>query len=119
MALLRAGHGALRHRHRTPQQLWRFEAEELNPELAEVQSAMSYTGLTPEILLGLKPWDRAMALAEALMQYGRGDEGPGGWARDIIPAGICVQWFGGKRPQGWRYLADEDVEFRRMLRERR
>ena len=93
-----------------------FDLDDLQPTARDVQSARDYSGLTDEILADLKPESRAMAIAEALLDYGRGDIGPSGWAKDVVPD--RVKWWGTKRPQGWRALADEDVEFRRMLRER-
>jgi hypothetical protein len=93
-----------------------FDLDDLAPDSKDVKSARDYAGLTDEILRDLKPESRAMAIAEALLDYGRGDPGPSGWAKDVVPD--RVQWWGTKRPQGWRALADEDVEFRRMLRER-
>lgn len=94
-----------------------FDLDDLQLTSRDVQSARDSSGLTDEILLDLKPESRAMAIAEALLTYGRGDEGPSGWAKDVVPG--MVQWWGSKRPQGWRYLNDEDVEFRRLLRESR
>lgn len=95
-----------------------FDLDDLQLDRKDVQSARSYAGLNDEILQGLKPESRAMAIAEALLDSGaRGDEGSGGWAKDVIPSGERVKWWGSKQPQGWRYLADEDVEFRRLLRE--
>lgn len=94
-----------------------FDADDLRLDSDDVRSARKFTGLDDETLLELKPESRAMAIAEALLDYGRGDEGPAGWAKDVVPD--RVTWWGSKRPQGWRYLADEDVEFRRLLRENR
>ncbi len=49
-------------------------------------------------------------IAEALLDYGRADEGPAGWSGDIgIPE--KVKWSGGK-VAGPEYLADEDEAFR-------
>jgi hypothetical protein len=41
----------------------------------------------------------------------------GGVLKDVVPGPVL--WWGTKRPQGWRYIADEDVEFRKLLREAR
>lgn len=94
-----------------------FDLDDLQLDKKEVQSARDSAGLTDGILLGLEPESRAMAIAEALLDYGRGDEGPSGWAKDIIPDGARVKWWGSKSPQGWRFLADEDREFRQLLKE--
>jgi hypothetical protein len=91
-----------------------FDLDDLTRDVA---SARDYAGLTDEILSELKPESRAMAIAEALLSYGRGDEGPGGWAKDVVPG--KVKWWGSKNPTGWHYLEDEDREFRQLLRENR
>ena len=52
-------------------------------------------------------------LAEMLLSYGVSDEGPAGWAADVVPDD--VQWWGSKRPEGASYLSDEDEEFREMI----
>lgn len=93
-----------------------FDLDDLSLDSEDVESARESSGLTDEILLRLKPESRAMAIAEALLDYGRADEGEAGWAKDIIGSRM-VKWWGSKRAQGWRYLADEDVEFRRLLRD--
>lgn len=92
-----------------------FDLDDLSLSNKDVQSALKTVGLDEDALLEMKPETRAMAIAEALLDYGRGDEGPSGWARDIIHE--RVKWWGSKRPAGWRYLADEDAEFRQLLRE--
>jgi hypothetical protein len=95
-----------------------FDLDDLQLDRKDVQRARRYTGLNDDILQGLKPESRAMAIAEALLEYrsdGRGDGGSGGWAKDVIPSGVRVKWRGSKQPQGWRFLEDEDVEFRRLL----
>lgn len=59
---------------------------------------------------------RLLAIAELAFWYGVDtEEGPCGWAKDVLP--FRVQWWGSKRPRGWRYLADEDQEFRALQRE--
>jgi hypothetical protein len=97
-----------------------FDISDLDPDgpnAKEVASAMSTVGLSREDLEVSTPAVRALMLAEALVAYGRGDEGPAGYAKDII-GDRRVLWWGSKRPTGWRYLEDEDREFRRLLRER-
>jgi hypothetical protein len=92
-----------------------FDANDLRLDQEDVQSALRSMDLTKDKLLELKPTSRAMAIAEALLDYGRGDEGPAGWAKDVVPGKVA--WWGSKRPQGWRYLEEEDREFRQLLRE--
>lgn len=95
-----------------------FDLGDLDPYNKEVLSALRMYGDDPmKTLRDLKPESRAMFIAEALLDYGRGDQGPHGWAKDVVPGPVL--WWGTKRPQGWRYLQDEDVEFRRLLREAR
>jgi hypothetical protein len=94
-----------------------FDLDDLRLDNKDVISARRSSDLTDERLRELKPESRAMAIAEALLDYGRGDEGPDGWAKDVI-GDRRVLWWGGKRPVGWRYLEDEDREFRALLRER-
>jgi hypothetical protein len=79
-----------------------------------IASALRYVGL--EDLEEYAPEARALAIAAALLDYGYADEGPAGWARDIL-GDTRAKWWGSKRPRGWRYLADEDVEFRALQRE--
>jgi len=52
-----------------------FDIADLSLDSKDVQSARDYSGLTDEILLSLQPEGRATAIAEALLDYGRGDEG--------------------------------------------
>jgi hypothetical protein len=96
-----------------------FDLSDLSLDNKNVKSAREFSGLNDEILQSLKPESRAMAIAESLMDSGIGtDEGQAGWAKDVIGSRM-VKWWGSKRAQGWRYLADEDAEFRRLLRENR
>lgn len=99
-----------------------FDLSDLDPRQTDVKSALASYGYdtdadVAEFLRDLKPESRAMAIAEALLRYGRGDEGPNGWAKDVVPG--KVKWWGSKNPTGWHYLADEDRDFRRLLRENR
>ncbi len=93
-----------------------FDLTDLQLDRDEVKSARATCDLTDEILQGMSPERRAVAIACALLDYGLGDEGPSGWAKDVIGT-RRVKWWGSPRPQGWRYLADEDREFRAMIRE--
>lgn len=95
-----------------------YYAEDLSLDRKEVQDALGSCGLD---VSSIPEEHRAVAIACALLDYGSGcDEGPAGWARDVL-GDRKVEWWGrqGKRPMGWRYIADEDVEFRRMQREAR
>lgn len=99
-----------------------FDLDDLDLRNEDVQSALASYGYDTEAAIveamrDLQPESRAMFIAEALLSYGRGDEGPSGWARDVVPG--KVQWWRSKAPAGWRYLADEDREFRQLLRESR
>lgn len=94
-----------------------FSLADLNLRNKSVQDALHYTGVTRDTLDELKPESRAMVIAEALLRYGQGEDGPSGWAKDVVPD--RVKWWGSKAPAGWRYLEDEDREFRQLLRENR
>lgn len=90
-----------------------YDLSDLDPSKKEVQSALSYVGLDMHELGELKPHQRALAIAEALMRYGHGvDEGTAGWSKDIIHED--VEWWGGT-VEGSSYIADEDDEFRREV----
>ena len=87
-----------------------FDLADLEPrDNEDVKSAMSYVGLDLNALEDMEPTQRALALADALLDYGRGDEGPAGWSLDIgIPD--KVKWMNGD-VAGSEYLADEDDAF--------
>jgi hypothetical protein len=87
-----------------------FTADDLDPSKKEVRSAMDSVGLDEDTLENLSPDRRAIALANAMLDYGDADEGPAGWSGDIgIPE--KVRWWGGE-VAGSEYLADEDEAFR-------
>jgi len=68
-----------------------FDLSDLDPSSEEVQSAMQAVGLARDALEEMEPEHRAIAIAEALLDYGRGDPGPSGWSGDInIPE--KVKW---------------------------
>lgn len=95
-----------------------YDLDDLSLSDENVQSAMRSHDMTLEGLRELKPESRAMAIAEMLLMHGSGsDEGPSGWAKDVVPG--KVKWWGSKNPAGWRYIADEDVEFKQLQREAR
>lgn len=86
-----------------------FDAEDLSFDSPDVRDALRSVGLEQETLETMTPTQRAVAIAEALLQWGRGDEGPAGWSGDIeIPE--KVKWWGGK-VAGSEYIADEDESF--------
>ncbi len=86
-----------------------FDLGDLDPNDDDVKSAMSSVGLDRDALEDMEPTQRALALADALFDYGRGDEGPAGWSSDIgIPD--KVKWMNGD-VAGSEYLADEDDAF--------
>ena len=92
-----------------------YDPEDLDPSIPDVRSALKYRGLD---LNEVEPQHRMMAIAECCLSYGyRTDEGPSGWAKDVVPG--MVKWWGADHPQGWRYLASDDQEFRRLLKENR
>jgi len=88
-----------------------FDVDDLDPKNADVQSALQFIGMDLDQLEGdFSPEERAIVIAEALLDYGRADEGPSGWSGDIgIPA--KVKWSSGE-VAGAEYLADEDEAFR-------
>lgn len=95
-----------------------FDLSDLNVGARDVASALSYVGLDADGLADIPtPELRGMAIAEALLSYGRGDEGTAGWAADVITEPVL--WSGSTNARGWRFLASEDVEFRQMVREAR
>lgn len=90
-----------------------FDLDDLSLERDEVQSALESAGPSEEDLEKFTPEQRALAIAEALLDYGNGDEGPAGWSGDIgIPE--AVKWWDNK-VHGSEYIADEDDEFIREV----
>lgn len=88
-----------------------FDASDLDPSDKDVKSALDSIGMELDTLeADFTPTQRALVIAEALLDYGRADEGPAGWSGDIgIPD--KVKWSSGK-VAGPEYLADEDEAFR-------
>ena len=87
-----------------------FTIDDLDLKNDDVQSALQSVGLEYETLEEMEPERRALAIAEALLQWGRGDEGEAGWSEDIgVPT--HVKWWDGK-VAGAEYLSDEDDAFR-------
>jgi hypothetical protein len=92
-----------------------FDLDDLNPSHKDVRSALDMIGMSLSTLEAeFTPTQRALVIAEALLDYGRADEGPAGWSTDILSE--KVQWWTGKIA-GPEYLADEDEEFRRDILE--
>jgi hypothetical protein len=91
-----------------------FDLDDLDPSHEDVKSALDSIGMDLETLeADFTPTQRAMVIAEALLGWGRGDEGPTGWSGDIgIPD--KVKWWGGKTA-GSEYLEDEDDLFVREV----
>jgi len=92
-----------------------FDLADLDPTNDDVKSALRSAGFSEgdqQIWFEEEatPEQRAIVIAEALLGWGRGDEGPAGWSGDInIPE--KVKWSSGK-VAGAEYLADEDDAFR-------
>jgi hypothetical protein len=89
-----------------------FDADDLDIRKSkDIQSALDSIGMSLETLEeDFTPEQRAVVIAEALLDYGRADEGPAGWSDDIgIPT--HVKWSSGE-VAGSEYLANEDEAFR-------
>jgi hypothetical protein len=86
-----------------------FDESDLDPGKKDVQSAMQSIGIDADYLRDITPTQRALTLASALLDYGRAEEGPAGWSKDIIHE--PVKWQYGD-VAGAEYLADEDEAFR-------
>jgi hypothetical protein len=92
-----------------------FDASDLDPRNKDVQGALDSIGMSLETLESeYTPEQRAIVLAEAMLDYGHADEGPAGWSGDIdIPD--QVKWSYRNEIAGSEYLADEDDEFIREV----
>lgn len=89
-----------------------YDSSDLDVNDPDMQEAMKFCGLQEEDLPEEKH-NRLFALAECALLYGlKADEGPAGWAEDVVPG--KVRWASGKMA-GWKYLADEDDEFMGLL----
>lgn len=91
-----------------------FDLDDLDPSHKDIKSALDSIGMDLETLeADFTTTQRAMVIAEALLGWGRGDEGPAGWSGDIgIPD--KVKWSTGKIA-GAEYLEDEDDSFVREV----
>lgn len=89
-----------------------YDEDDLDPDRAEMQSAMRSCGLDEEDLPSKKQ-DRLFALAECALRYGyRAEQGPSGWSKDVTPK--KVYWATGE-VAGPEYLEDEDEEFQELF----
>jgi len=92
-----------------------YDLDDLDPSHADVQSALDSIGMNMKTLeADFTPTQRAIVIAEALLDYGKADEGPHGWSDDILHEE--VKWWGGK-VAGPEYLEDEDRAFREEVLE--
>lgn len=91
----------------------RFDLSDLDPERGVVQEALRTLGA--DFLDDITPEQRALAIAESLHSHDESEEGQAGFAKDIL-GNRRVRWSCTKRAQGWRYLADEDREYRALVR---
>ena len=95
-----------------------FDLADLDPSNKDVQSALESSGFDSgdqktQFEDEATPEQRALVIAEALLMYGRGDEGPSGWSKDLPD--YEVKWSSGKTATLRDYLADEDESFRREV----
>jgi hypothetical protein len=88
-----------------------FDLADLDLKNKDVKSALETIGMSLDTLSeDHTPEQRALVIAEALLDYGRGDEGPSGWSEDL--PGYEVKWWGDKVATLPDYVADEDEAFR-------
>jgi hypothetical protein len=92
-----------------------FNLDDLDPKNDDVKSALQSSGFdSGEQRIWFEeeatPEERALAIAEALISYGRGDDGPSGWSEDLPDHE--VKWWGDKVATLPDYVADEDESFR-------
>lgn len=92
-----------------------FDIDDLNLKNDDVKSALDSIGIdldNPEEWFAEKstPEQRALTIASALLDYGRGDEGPAGWSEDLPD--YEIKPMTGKAVSLREYLSDEDEAFR-------
>jgi hypothetical protein len=99
-----------------------FDLEDLDPDREDVKGALQFIGMTLDELgeepggrkaageRGYTPQQRALIIAEALVDYGVADEGPAGWSDDIYPDAEVKDYRGDVTTLG-ALLAGEDDEF--------
>jgi len=95
-----------------------FDIDDLDPKNDDVKSALQYAGFSEgdqQIWFEdeATPEERALVIAEALLDYGRGDEGPSGWSEDLPD--YEVKWSSDETATLRKYLADEDDAFVREV----
>lgn len=87
-----------------------YDSDDLKVSRKEVQHALTAMDIGAESLQEMDPEQRALTIAEALMQYGdKVEPGQSGWSNDIITEDI--EWMSGD-VAGAQYLSDADTEFR-------
>ena len=87
-----------------------YDLSDLDPSKPDVKSALRSVGLEDDSLHDLTPEQRALVIADALLDHGVGaEEGPAGWSSDILHQ--PVKWYSGQ-VAGAEYLADEDEAYR-------
>jgi hypothetical protein len=92
-----------------------FDLDDLDPSRDAVQSALATIGMDLTTLEDeFTPTERAIVIAQALLDYGEGDNGPSGYSKDILSE--KVKWSGGQ-VAGPEYLESEDEEFRALFKE--
>lgn len=92
-----------------------FDLNDLDLKNDDVRSALDSIGIdlnNPEEWFSEKstPEQRALTIATALLDYGRGDEGPAGWSEDIPDRD--VKWSTGRVAPLQHELSGEDDEFK-------
>lgn len=95
-----------------------FDIDDLDPKNDDVKSALQTAGFSEgdqQIWFEdeATPEQRALVIAESLLDYGRGDEGPSGWSEDLPDH--KVKWSRNKIATLPEYIADEDGEFIREV----
>ena len=88
-----------------------FWLSDLDPATVEAKRALEscgweYDGEHPD----------PMQVALALFEYGHAEEGPAGWAADVLPSGR-VLWWSEKYRRGARFFQDDEAEFRRIVKD--
>lgn len=92
-----------------------YTLEDLDPENEDVKDALRSIGMDLETLeADFDPAQRALVIAEALLDYGVADEGPAGWSSDIYGDSEVKWWRGGVETLADR-LHEEDEDFRREV----
>jgi hypothetical protein len=92
-----------------------FDLADLDLKNDDVRSALDSIGIDlehpEEWFEKITPEQRALTIASALLDYGRGDEGNSGWSEDLPD--YEVKWSSRSEIANLRdYLADEDESFR-------